>query len=105
MDNWAWFTRQASGAEKEPNYQQAVTNLLAAYEKNSGQLLRPRASGRIALKVDVRKGVGLSTPVALVQAVVRALEQRSFRREHIYLVAHSARCLQKVRLCFKFAHR
>ena len=96
LDGQLGLVYQASlGAEKEPNYQQAVTNLLAAYEKNSGQLLRPRASGRIALKVDVRKGVGLSTPVALVQAVVRALEQRSFRREHIYLVAHSARCLQK----------
>ena len=53
--------------------------------------LRPGASGRVALKVDVRKGAGLSTPLALVQALVRALEERSFRREDIYLVAHSAR--------------
>lgn len=83
------------GSEAHPQYQAAVAGLLATYEKSSGQFLRPGATGRVALKVDVRKGAGLSTPLALVQALVRALEERSFRREDIYLVAHSARNLQK----------
>ena len=83
------------GSEEHPQYQAAVAGLLATYEKTSGQFLCPGATGRVALKVDVRKGAGLSTPLALVQALVRALEERSFRREDIYLVAHSARNLQK----------
>lgn len=83
------------GSAERPHYQPAVEGLLAIFEKSRGQLLRPGASGRVALKVDVLKGAGLSTPLALVEALVRALEARSFRREHIYLVAHSARNLQR----------
>ena len=83
------------GLEERPHYQRAVLDLLAAHEKNSGQRLRPGKFGKVALKVDLSKGRGLSTPLALVEAVVLALEQRSFRREGIYLVAQSARDLQK----------
>lgn len=82
-------------SEERSDYEAALLDLLAAYENSSGQFLRPGATGRVALKVDVRKGAGLSTPLALVEAMVRVLEQRSFRREDIYLVAHSARNLQK----------
>ena len=83
------------GSEERPHYQQAVSDLLAAHEKSSGRTMRPGKFGKVALKVDLSKGRGLSTPLALVRAVVLALEQRSFRREDIYVVAHSARNLQK----------
>lgn len=76
------------------DYQTEVSALLAAYEKTVGKRLVPGERGKVGLKVNTRSGSGLSTPLALVRALITALEARGFERDAIYIVDDSAHNLR-----------
>lgn len=68
------------------SYENAVENLLAAYEKNTGRKLVPAETRKVGLKIYTASGRGLETPKNLTRAVRDALEKRGFERENIVLV-------------------
>lgn len=70
----------------DTGYRQGVKRLLQSYEQESGQLLEPQDKGKVALKLDTRRGLGLSPNKALVNALIAELQQRGFKRENILLV-------------------
>lgn len=103
---------EASIEAYAPNrYSAAVNQLLASYETSVGVRLQPGERGKVALKVDTRSGRGMATPLALVRAVIDALEQRSFSRDSIMIVGATASDLRQIGLlpplsqsgAFKFA--
>jgi hypothetical protein len=79
-----WKTRLADFSEEA--YAARVDILLDAFEKTTGKQLVPGAHGKAALKIYTSSGVGLNTPVALVSAVLDALEARGFARENLCLI-------------------
>ncbi|MFO8026358.1 MAG: DUF362 domain-containing protein [Opitutales bacterium] len=78
----------------QTDYRAEVEALLAAYESTVGEPLVPGERGKAGLKVNTRGGPGLSTPLALVRALIESLESRGFDREAIYIVDYSARNLR-----------
>lgn len=68
------------------DYRVGVNRLVAAFEAGRGEELRPGGHGKVALKVYTNSGPGLSTPVALVEAVADALVERGFSRRDIILL-------------------
>lgn len=91
-----WEAAIDAGASNE--YAVAVDQLLARYEETVGVRLQPGERGQVALKVDTRSGPGLSTPVALLRAVINSLERRSFSRDSILIVGPTASGLRRIGL-------
>jgi hypothetical protein len=77
------------------SYDRQVEALLQQFEESVGHRLVPGEKGRVGLKIYADSGPGLATPVALVQAVVAALERRGYARDQIFLVG-----LNQLRLRF-----
>lgn len=70
----------------EPSYETGVEALIANFERTTGRKLVPGAKKRVGLKIYTDSGPGMATPVALVQAVINALERRGFETKNIFLV-------------------
>ncbi|MFU8848121.1 MAG: DUF362 domain-containing protein [Opitutales bacterium] len=81
---------------EQTNYEQEVEALLAAYEAKLGATLAPAERGRVGLKVNTRSGAGLSTPPALIRALIHALEIRGFGRGDILIMDDSAHNLREI---------
>lgn len=79
---------------QQTDYYQEVEALLAAYESLLDVRLAPGERGKVGLKVNTRGGPGLSTPPALLRALIASMEQRGFGRNDIYIVDYSARNLR-----------
>jgi len=77
-----------------PEYEGAVENLLRIFENTNGVQFKPSAKGKVALKVYSDSGPGLSTPEALVEAVVLSLIKRGYERSDIFILGLSARHLR-----------
>lgn len=75
------------------DYELAVAQLLARFEQTQGVIGRGE-KGRVGLKVYSDSGPGLSTPEALVEAVVRLLQDRGYERREIFILGQSARGLR-----------
>jgi hypothetical protein len=71
---------------EEPDYAAAIERILPDIERQTGREFRPGERGRVALKVYSGGGAGISTPRALVRALVHWLERRGFERRNIFLV-------------------
>jgi hypothetical protein len=72
----------------EKNYQTAVNALLADYERRLGRPLAPGPKRRAGLKV-MTNTAGLATPLALVRAVITALEARGFKPDELFITDQS----------------
>jgi hypothetical protein len=70
----------------EGAYAAQVERIFARYESTSGKALKPGPKGKVGLKIYADSGPGMATPMALVKAVIGALERRGFTREGIFLV-------------------
>lgn len=68
------------------DYSQEVESLISQFEAALGQRLIPGEKGKVGLKIYSDSGPGLATPIPLVQAVIRALEERGYEKENIFLV-------------------
>ena len=68
------------------DYRPQVEALMQQFEDALGQRLVPGEKGKVGLKVYTDSGPGLATPVPLVQSVIRALMDRGYEREDIFLV-------------------
>jgi len=79
----------------EPDYGEAVEKLFADFERTTGKPLQPGPRGKVGLKIYTDSGPGLTTPPALIKAVIAALEHRGFASEKIFLVG-----LNQLRLRF-----
>lgn len=79
---------------QQTDYYQEVEALLVAYETVLEERLAPGERGKVGLKVNTRGGPGLSTPPALLRALIASLQQRGFGRNDIYIVDYSARNLR-----------
>lgn len=69
-----------------PAYRSTVGRLMAEFEVQTGKSLRPGAKRRVGLKVYANSGAGLSTPRALVDAVIAELEARGYQRSELFLL-------------------
>lgn len=78
----------------QTDYHTEVEALLVAYEATLGERLAPGERGKVGLKVNTRGGSGLSTPPALLRALIASLESRGFGRKDIYIVDYSAHHLR-----------
>jgi hypothetical protein len=70
----------------EPTYEREVEALISTFEASTGRHLVPGAKRRAGLKIYTDSGPGMATPVALVKAVISALERRGFEQKNIFLV-------------------
>ncbi len=86
-------------------YLVGVENLLRAYENSHGVSFKPGTKGRVGLKVYSDSGPGLSTPEALVEAVVQSLTKRGFRRSDIFIIGLSSRTLRSSGFLPPLSHR
>ncbi|MFP4156728.1 MAG: DUF362 domain-containing protein [Opitutales bacterium] len=77
------------------DYGSEVSALLGAYEARVGVPLRPGERGKVGLKVNTRSGRGLSTPLALLRAVIDSLERRGYARKDILIVDASGHGLRE----------
>lgn len=77
------------------SYEAAVERLVEAFESGSGASLVPGPRSKVGLKVNTRSGSGLSTPRALLRAVITALEARGFDREAILIIDYSSHGLRE----------
>ncbi len=74
-------------AFSDGSYGAAVERLFADFEAGNGEnSLHPGARGSVGLKIYTDSGPGLSTPPALVRAVINALVRRGFESKKIFLV-------------------
>jgi hypothetical protein len=69
-----------------PIYEREVETLMTQFESASGRHLVPGPKKKVGLKIYADSGPGLSTPPALVRAVIDALERRGFEPGNIFLV-------------------
>lgn len=76
------------------DYFKEVEALLAAYEAETGSRLAPGKRGKVGLKVNTRGGAGLSTPSALIRALIAALGVRGYKEEAIFILDYSAHDLR-----------
>ncbi|MEM8867398.1 MAG: DUF362 domain-containing protein [Verrucomicrobiota bacterium] len=79
-------------------HQGAIERLIAAYETRVGDRLSVGARGKVALKVNTRAGLGLSTPLPLLRACIAALLERGYARGDILIVDYSAHALRQARI-------
>ncbi len=78
----------------EAAYEEALSQLLSAFEAKIGHPLRPGKTGKVALKVSTAGGEGLSTPVSLVKALIKHLERRGYLESSIIIFDLSQRRLK-----------
>jgi hypothetical protein len=71
---------------EETDYEHEVEALIKAFESATGKKLVPGAKKKVGLKIYTDSGAGMATPVALVHAVIVALERRGFEQRNIFLV-------------------
>ncbi len=71
-------------------YSLAVEDMLSLFEQSRQRQLRPGERGRVGLKVYSDSGPGLSTPEALVEAVVQSLIKRGYGRQDIFILGQSS---------------
>src|SRR4051812_8826480 len=71
-------------------YSRQVEALIANFEQTTGRKLVPGAKKKVGLKIYSDSGPGMATPVALVRAVIAALERRGFEDQNIFLVGLNA---------------
>lgn len=76
-------------------YARSVAAFFRAYEKSSGQPIKKGAKGKVGIKVYTNSGAGLSTPTALVDAVIDQLLRRGYERKDITIVDMSRRKLRE----------
>lgn len=76
-------------------YLKGVHELFQVYEENLNRKLVPGERGRVGLKVYSNSGLGLSTPKALVVAVIRELEARGFSKKDIFIIDETAYNLRR----------
>jgi len=69
-----------------PIYDREVETLMTQFESATGRHLVPGPKRKVGLKIYADSGPGLSTPPALVHAVINALERRGFEPGNIFLV-------------------
>ena len=62
-------------------YYTEVERLVTAYEREVGQVIKPSKRAKVALKINTRGRMGLSTPLQLIRAVVEMLEARGYDRQ------------------------
>ena len=67
-------------------YGAKVELLLSKYEAATGRKLVPGEKKKVGLKIYTDSGPGMATPIALVKAVIMAMEKRGFKPEDIFLV-------------------
>jgi hypothetical protein len=67
-------------------YDAKVELLLSKYEAATGRKLAPGMKKKVGLKIYTDSGPGMATPIALVKAVISAMERRGFETENIFLV-------------------
>lgn len=70
----------------ETDYDREVEALIRSFEAATGKKLVPGAKKKVGLKIYTDSGPGMATPVALVHAVIAALERRGFEQHNIFLV-------------------
>ncbi|MEM7790182.1 MAG: DUF362 domain-containing protein [Verrucomicrobiota bacterium] len=80
------------------NYDVAVDDLLAAYERKVGQVLRAGSRGNVAIKVNTRAGRGLSTPLPLLRACIQVLKERGYAADEIFIIDYSAHAMRQARI-------
>lgn len=86
--------KQMDGFSPE-SYHEAVEGLLADFEAQRGEKIRPGSQGRVGLKVYTNSGAGLATPLPLVRGLIEALVERGFEPENIFLVDKSLHRLRQ----------
>lgn len=72
------------------SYRSAVEDMMSLYEQVNDKRITKGPKGKVGLKVYSDSGPGLSTPEALVEAVVRALEKRGYARGEIFIIGMNA---------------
>ncbi|MBK1877502.1 DUF362 domain-containing protein [Pelagicoccus mobilis] len=87
------FEYQVPGFELE-HYRSAVEDMILLFEQARKDKLSKGPRGRVGLKVYSDSGPGLSTPEALVEAVVQSLEMRGYARNEIFIMGMSANKLR-----------
>jgi hypothetical protein len=76
-------------------YYTEVEALLKLYETEVGEVLAPGERGQVGLKINTRSGRGLSTPLGLIRATVKALEARGYDRNAILIIDDSSHTLRQ----------
>lgn len=84
--------RLASFQEKD--YQKAVTTLVSAWQKATGQSLRSDRKSKVGIKIYTQSGVGLATPPHLVRAVISFLLKQGWTKKQLFLLDLNARSLR-----------
>lgn len=87
------FEYRVGGFEVQ-HYADAVEDMILLFEQANRKEVRKGERGRVGLKVYSDSGPGLSTPEALVEAVVRALEKRGYARNEVFIMGMSANSLR-----------
>ncbi len=77
------------------SYTVAVENLLGIFERSQKVSFKPGSKGKVGLKVYSESGPGLSTPEALVEAVVQSLLARGYKRSDIFIIGLNGRMLRE----------
>ena len=88
------FEARVGGFSVE-EYSRAVSDLIALREQVSGSRIARGKKGKVGLKVYSDSGPGLSTPEALVEAVVRKLESRGYERSEIFILGLNTHTLRQ----------
>ena len=70
----------------EAIYAERVEELISKFEASIGHKLVPGVKHRVGIKVYTDSGPGLATPLALTEAVIKALERRGYSKQDIFLV-------------------
>lgn len=75
--------------ETESSFFAEVSALISTYEAEMETRLVPGKRGKVGIKVNTRSGRGLSTPLELLRAVIKAFEERGFERQAILILDYS----------------
>ena len=86
-------------------YGPAVEKLITEFEQRLDRSLRKGERGRVGLKVYSDSGPGLSTPEAMVEAVVQSLVKRGYERSDIFIIGMSASKLRDSGFLPPLSHR
>ena len=75
--------------ETESSFFAGISALINTYEVEMKTRLVPGKRGKVGIKVNTRSGRGLSTPLELLRAVIKAFEERGFERQAILILDYS----------------
>ncbi|MDQ8203292.1 hypothetical protein [Pelagicoccus sp. SDUM812003] len=76
-------------------YTEAVEDMMQLFEQSRGEQIEKGEKGRVGLKVYSDSGPGLSTPSALVEAVIQSLIKRGYARSDIFIIGSDANKLRE----------